>query len=614
MKKNIIIKGVACLASLAMMTGCSDSYLDLAPVTEPSPASFSQSASSAYLGALGVARCMNSQYSKTNWNQFSGEGYVNTILGEGLGVDAFQSLATSFGDEAVKWNTWANRNYIINYIMWQYCYNVIYCANGVLDGLAAASEEVQNEPIALLAKAECLSYRAHGYIKLMQFYGPRYEDDPNGELYVCPLRTTASLQNVPLAQTKDIKAQIYKDLDDAIAAFDATTATRKNNWEPSREVACGLYARAAMLFHDYAKAQQMAHDAQNGFTMMDNNTLFAGFYADNSDFMWSSSDNPEDIYYWSWGSHWSCNGKYVDSWGDIGAGAISVDLMNQADPKDVRRGLFLTPDKIDAYASDKNMNPGGLTSAAFWSADCINAENMNMNIGLTSRDKNNPDKLWGMPRFIVKWGLNYKDKVFKGDLSQCVDESSPFVCYFGYGSNGTGDGSFVAEKGLTVCLKGIQIGAQYKFWSLAPYGCLKYPFMRSTEMLLTEAEAAYMNGDQGTAQTIFEKLQKVRVPGYVSKTGEALLAEIKLSRRLELWGEGFGFPDLKRWNTDAVRRAWIAGDPTSGNFPKTIAMKRGPKEQAGWRLRIPLGEMDYNDQIDEALLPPISDYTDVTEP
>ena len=73
-------------------------------------------------------------------------------------------------------------------------------------------------------------------------------------------------------------------------------------------------------------------------------------------------------------------------------------------------------------------------------------------------------------------------------------------------------------------------------------------FMRLAEMYLTEAEALARAGRDDEAQQVFAKFQVTRDPSYVSKgnTGDALAEEIMNSRRVELWGEGFRFFDLKR--------------------------------------------------------------------
>ncbi|MHA8051218.1 RagB/SusD family nutrient uptake outer membrane protein [Aquirufa sp. ROCK-SH2] len=81
------------------------------------------------------------------------------------------------------------------------------------------------------------------------------------------------------------------------------------------------------------------------------------------------------------------------------------------------------------------------------------------------------------------------------------------------------------------------------------------PYMRAAEMYLIEAEAkARLNDDAGAATVLFD-LIKTRDAAYVksTNTGQALIDEILVHRRIELWGEGHRFLDLKRLNAPLNR-------------------------------------------------------------
>lgn len=74
------------------------------------------------------------------------------------------------------------------------------------------------------------------------------------------------------------------------------------------------------------------------------------------------------------------------------------------------------------------------------------------------------------------------------------------------------------------------------------------PLMRSAEMMLTEAEARARAGQFTEAQDVLFAFVSNRDAAYVKSvnTGPALIDEIMFHRRVELWGEGFRFTDLKR--------------------------------------------------------------------
>lgn len=113
-------------------------------------------------------------------------------------------------------------------------------------------------------------------------------------------------------------------------------------------------------------------------------------------------------------------------------------------------------------------------------------------------------------------------------------------------------------------------------------------FMRLAEMYLTEAEALARAGQTAQAQEVFTKFQVTRDPSYVSKgnTGDALAEEIMNSRRVELWGEGFRFYDLKRLHLPIKR---------GRNFEKTFcSFLEKDADADGWVWEIPKDETDFN--------------------
>jgi hypothetical protein len=112
-------------------------------------------------------------------------------------------------------------------------------------------------------------------------------------------------------------------------------------------------------------------------------------------------------------------------------------------------------------------------------------------------------------------------------------------------------------------------------------------FFRSSEMLLIEAEAQCMMGNYTAAQAALVALNKTsgRDPQYAcNKTGADLLNEVKLYRRIELWGEGFDWFDLKRWKDTLVRHTYEDG----GNFIEKFAVTITPEDKNEWTYVIPV--------------------------
>jgi len=91
-----------------------------------------------------------------------------------------------------------------------------------------------------------------------------------------------------------------------------------------------------------------------------------------------------------------------------------------------------------------------------------------------------------------------------------------------------------------------------------------YVYMRIAEMYLLNAEASAKTGDEGNAITMLKVLLNERVEdaSYVDAlSGQALLDEIYLQTRIELWGEGKSYLAMKR------NKATITRGPNHLSFP-----------------------------------------------
>jgi len=120
------------------------------------------------------------------------------------------------------------------------------------------------------------------------------------------------------------------------------------------------------------------------------------------------------------------------------------------------------------------------------------------------------------------------------------------------------------------------------------------PYMRAAEMYLIEAEANARMGETDAAKILFD-FEVTRNPSYVlsTNTGQALIDEILLQRRIELWGEGFRFFDLKRTNSPLDRTgANHDAGIVNGVFIVAPTDKR-------WQWLIPKDEINANPLIEQ---------------
>lgn len=140
-----------------------------------------------------------------------------------------------------------------------------------------------------------------------------------------------------------------------------------------------------------------------------------------------------------------------------------------------------------------------------------------------------------------------------------------------------------------------------KVWNSDRYNITKFKdeadmggdlvMMRSAEMMLIEAEAKARLGNSGDAQELVYqlRLQRFTNPDNIvrpTSTGDALIDEIWVERRKELYGEGFGLFDIKRLQKPLVRE---------GNHTAFLGIT--PANSNLFIYQIPQVEMDNNPEL-----------------
>ena len=588
MKK--IYKGILASAMTFGLVACDSNYLEQPPIDLVSDAAIGESVEAARAALYGLCEAMYISYGDDD-NDYAirfanGEAYLQTYYGDSPSPDFSDSFLYGTQKENQAWVFMTRDSGDGDRYPWMYAYNLINQANVILSRI----DEVSGEPADIKQiKASALTIRAHAYIRLMQVYGPRFEDSKNGEALCVVLRTVPGSDQSPLVSYKEVMDQIYSDLDEAIALYSESGKARTKGFEPNIDVAKGLYSRAALINHDWAKAQQMAREARHKYPIMSPDEYLAGFAQANGEWLWYNDYNKTYNGYNSWGASFSCNGAYAISYDWSGGGTISYRLYKQVYDKnnsDVRCLQFWTPDKANMYVDL------GIEEKDFWSPDCVYGERMTM------------------------WGV---DPVVTTSITLWNMYTTPDGYYDGLLPFNTGS-SFGDALGLTVedaiipevqsiiysyakSSTRVQFGAQIKFWSKsAELGDAQHPFMRAAELLLNEAEAAIENNDEQTARNCLEELNSNRMDEYTcTLSGAALKDEVRLYRRMELWGEGDAWFSFKRWNVPVSREIWKANDPTSNNFLPAYEGSYATDYSNGWRYEIPKSEKDYNTIINNQL-------------
>lgn len=116
-------------------------------------------------------------------------------------------------------------------------------------------------------------------------------------------------------------------------------------------------------------------------------------------------------------------------------------------------------------------------------------------------------------------------------------------------------------------------------------------YMRLSEMYLIVAEAKARLGENDAADYLYTLVSQ-RDPQYTrsAKTGNELIEEILDQRRIELWGEGFRFIDLKRLNAPLDRRNSNHNEAVSNTMYV-------PAGDLRWQFLIPQSEINSNEGI-----------------
>lgn len=530
------------LAGMMLVSSCAGDYLDTAPTDSTGATDAVGTTANAMKALNGIAKIMTTQHSYFGGG-FAGE---NNIM---IQYESYPSENYNYNYYASGWSLIFNQefhtrtNSIYDAYAWYYYYTIAGNANTILANIdnAEGTEAERN-----FVKASALTFRAYAFEKLVHYYCWRWQDSNNGASQGIVLRLDESTGGQGYATLAETYAQIYKDLDEAIMLFEQSGMDRNASqvWMPNINVAHAIYARAALTKQDYTKALTEAKLARQNYPLMSNAEYHAGFCNPTSEWIFGSFGSAqENNWYWSYGTQYACNGYYANAAGAAnGAGSIGRELINRIPNNDARKALFLTEDKFPGY----NFNDGSA---------------MDLGYGILGMgdDEKKADALW-------EEAAAYCQKMAVSGLE------APYQAGYMY------------------------LGGQLKFYVFDTPGVSYLPFIRSSEMVLVEAEANYFLNDETAARAALVELNATsgRNPEYTcDKSGEALWNEIMDYRELELWGEGFAWSDYKRWNRDIVRHSFAEGGNAHISIAKTIPASGVNK----WTWDVPLNETDYNDEL-----------------
>ncbi len=345
--------------------------------------------------------------------------------------------------------------------------------------------------------------RALYYMDIAQMYAPEtYLANKDG--LTAPLRTEKNKQesNVARATNEQMWNYIIEDLNAAEELL--ADYKREDVYTPDVSVVYGLKARAYLIMGEWAKAEEYAKKAQEGYTMMSEDQYLSrtqGFNTPNSSWMFGvrfkSSDptitgNDGDS---SWGSHMilevhESGMGYASNYGR--PKRIDAHLYSTIPETDFRKKMFVDP------AIDEMDDEAAYEALKAYTDD--------------------PNQLLGVAECSIAGVLG------------CLEVK------------------FRPNGGITA--------NQYEGWTVS------VPVMRVEEMKLIEIEAAGRQ-DEARGIQLLTEFGKTRNPdysyedqcsdAYLNYSSSVFVNKVWWQRRVELWGEGMATYDIKRLQKGIIR-------------------------------------------------------------
>ncbi len=566
--KKILINVLLVLGVIATVTSCRREYLDTAPTSSVPASDVFTSIENARASLNGTYRAM---YVRYNSQGEFGQGAMMINI-DALADDYVMSTTgNGWYIGTGRWIDHRNENSGLTRYPYEFYYFLIDNANNIITKIDNVPNSTQAD--RNIIKGEALVIRAWSYFNLVRIYGKRYvPGNTNSQLGVSLVLTptTPTTKGLARASVEEVYTQINADIDASIALLGST---RANKSHINKSVAQGIKARVALEQGKWNDAATNAIAARSGFLLMSNAQYLEGFsdYS-NPEWMWGLKQ-PEDqsTFFAAFHSYNSCN--YNSTNIRTNPKLINNLLYNTMSATDIRRKVFDPSGLALSGGSNYTSNPTvAITGGGGTGATATASTGGGSIVGFT----------------ITNPGSGYT--------------SNPTVTITGGGGSG-------------VVVFPVIVGGQLReilyVPAVTPPGGSRFPFMtqkfrlpgvpstsvagdvslmRAAEMLLIEAEARAKQGGQEVAarQALFT-LMNNRDPNYVlsANTGQALIDEILRHRRLELWGEGFRFFDLKRLDQPLNRNG--------ANHTLAVAVIYDyPAGDKDWEFLIPRYELDAN--------------------
>lgn len=524
---------------ITTLASCNDDFLETVPTDSVTPAIALGTVEDMQKVLNGVHRTMYSQSQDVfpgGNTQRAGNHYW-IPLGDNLaGYLIHSANANNLGwGTEMQWNSHTLETSLTSELLWYHRYNTILHSNLLIEKINEGVLTVT--PDLKEIEGQAYTYRAYSYLSLIQHYAKGYLIGSPASDPGVPLILETQTTG-PRATVEAIYNQIGLDLDAAIAAFANATPRQADKSQLNVNVAHALKARWALSKGDWQTAASEAVLARQGYPLMNEGD-------------WKSGFNTNDLSEVIWGSR-----------------VIATETTF------FRSYFYLTSNTFNG-----------------------------------SQIRNNP-KIADRRLIDAIPSTDYRKDVFIIDAPNTNSSAANGQGGFGNDPNYPVLADFNARRA--------EINATYGIttrFNQHPYMHFKLKnknpgsidpddiiYMRSSEMYLIEAEAKAMIPDIAGAQAALKPLGEARDRAYdvtVFSTQQSLIEQIKFQRRLELWGEGFGYTDKIRWD-EGIDHAANGGSGASQVLYQEAYQVDKPSINNDWIFKIPQAEIDANPNLTSA--------------
>ena len=527
------------------VTSCSEDFLETKPTDAISSADALATADNMGLILQGLHRGLysQSQVILPGGNSARAGEHYWVPMGDNLVGDVIHSARANnlSWQNTTQWIDHTQETALTNEILWYHRYNIIASSNAIINKATDGSipEDARLKEII----GQAYTYRAYAYLSLIQHFAKGYlignpSTDPGVPLLFA---SEAPFTSAPRSTVQEIYDQCMLDIDTAIGYFQGATA-RPTGTAPAKaelniDVAYGIKARIALNSGQWRIAADAAKLARQNYPLMDESDWKSGFNTTMlPEVIWGSNViDAETTYFRSYFYLMSntFNGSQIRGNPKIADRRI-VDAIPGTD---YRKDVFL----VDAPNSSSSASNG----TGGW------ANNTN-------------------PLYTTEAEFNAAIATIKATYGMVSGHRThPYM--------------HMKQK-------------QKNPGSIDPDDII---YMRSSEMYLIEAEAEAMLNNVTAAQNALKPLGEARDSAYdvsMYNSQTSLMDHIKFQRRVELWGEGFGYTDHIRWD-EGIDHAANGGSGASEVLYQDGFRQEKPSLNNNWIFKIPQAEIDANPNI-----------------